>query len=179
MSNSFLSIKIQDLPVAQQSDITDNTDIIINDGINTKRTKISQILEHAKKKLGIGNASELKTQSKEVVSAINELNTNNITTVPLENSATGQLYVQKIGKIVYVSGDIALPDSYVTDASFRLGVLPYKPVRGFCFFTGFRGYSAVTGTPCRGHITLDGVIQVFCPPGSSGSVKFSAVFFTA
>ena len=107
------------------------------------------------------------------------LNTNNVQEVELENDATGHLFVQKIGKKNNVTGDISLPDSYQTDASFRIGVLPYKPVRGFCFFTGFRGYSSVTGTPCRGHITLDGILQVFCPKGSAGSVKFSTVFFTA
>ena len=116
---------------------------------------------------GIANAHE----------DIRKLNTNNITAIALENSATGALTMQKIGKKVYLTGDIDFPDSYTTDASFRIATLPYRPTNAYCFFTGFRGYSSVTGTPCRGHVTTEGVVQVFCPAGSSGSLRFSKVFF--
>lgn len=105
-------------------------------------------------------------------------NRNIVQTVNLDNKATVTVTVQKIGKIVYVTADVSLPDTYNTDGPFWLCTLPYNPESAHCFFTGFRGNSNILGNPCRGHITPSGVVQVWCPVGSSGGLRFSVTFFT-
>ena len=154
-------ILIKDL--AAQTTLQD-TDYFIVGGADAKKITVAQM----KSALGINGLQE----------DVNELNTNNIQTVSLENGATGTLTVQKIGKIVYVTGDINLPSTYNTDGPFWLANLPYSPADAVCFFSGFRGVSTVLGSSCRGHITASGVVQVFCPVGSSGGLRFSTMFFT-
>lgn len=127
----------------------------------------------------IGSINELKGRCDIFDTSVTELNTNNVSNISLLNGATGNLYLQKVGKLIYITGDIVLPDSYNTDASFLLAQIPYKPASLNCFFDAHRGYSSVTGSSCRGTISTDGNIYLYCPAGSIGNVRFSTVFFIA
>ena len=74
MAVSILSTLIKGLSEASKSELADTTDLII-EGDVTKRTRLATLAEWIRGKLGIGTASSLTTTSKEVVGAINELNT--------------------------------------------------------------------------------------------------------
>ncbi len=74
MAVSILSTLIKGLSEASKSELADATDLIV-EGDVTKRTRLSTLAEWIRGKLGIGTASSLTTTSKELVGAINELNT--------------------------------------------------------------------------------------------------------
>lgn len=86
MPDSILGIKISELPEATESDLTDASAAVVDDGTTTRKTKLSTFVSFIKQKLRIGTAENLSTTSKEIVGAINELNTKTIKTKFLEVS---------------------------------------------------------------------------------------------
>lgn len=78
MTDNVVGIKIKDLPEATQTNLTDTSDLIVEDTTpTTRRTKISTFIAYIKEKLSIGTASDLNTNKKEIVCAINEINNKN------------------------------------------------------------------------------------------------------
>lgn len=98
----------------------------------------------------------------------------------LQNNATGRFEVKKQENIVFVIFDIALPASYTTDASFLFAKTnsTYRPAT-YAFFNAMRGVSTMTGQACRGVMDNSGAIYLFCPVGTSGSVRGSFTYFIA
>lgn len=58
MADSFVGIKIKDLPEAQQGNLTDNSVAVVDDGATTRKTKLSTFAEWLNSKLGIGKIKE-------------------------------------------------------------------------------------------------------------------------
>ena len=78
MADNVVGIKIKDLPEAAQSNLTDSSDLIVEDITPiTRKTKISTFIAYIKAKLSVGTASDLNTNKKEIVGAINEINNKN------------------------------------------------------------------------------------------------------
>ena len=73
MANNIQTILISGL---SEQTTADDTDYMVIGGIDAKKIRWKNIWTLIREKLGIGDASELETASKEVVGAINELNTN-------------------------------------------------------------------------------------------------------
>lgn len=74
MPDSILGIKISELPEATESELTDASDTVVDDGTTTRKTKLSTFVSFIKQKLRIGTAANLDTTSKEIVGAVNEVN---------------------------------------------------------------------------------------------------------
>ena len=91
MTISILSTLIKGLSEASKSELADTTDLII-EGDVTKRTRLATLADWIRGKLGIGTASSLTTTSKEVVGAINELNTKNVTVHGILIESTNQTF---------------------------------------------------------------------------------------
>lgn len=58
MADSFVGIKIKDLPEAQQGNLTDNSVAIVDDGATTRKTKLSTFADWLNSKLGISKIKE-------------------------------------------------------------------------------------------------------------------------
>lgn len=84
MADSFLTTLIKNLP--EENQLSESAEIMIDTGIETKKSLISTLVSFIKQKLRIGTAESLSTTSKEIVGAINELNTKTIKTKFLEVS---------------------------------------------------------------------------------------------
>lgn len=84
MADSFLTTLIKNLP--EENQLSESTEIMIDTEMATKKSKLSTLTDFIKQKLRIGTAENLSTTSKEIVGAINELNTKTIKTKFLEVS---------------------------------------------------------------------------------------------
>ena len=82
--------------------------MVIRDVSNAKKITLSTLLSAIKSKLGIGTAANLNTTSKELVGAINEINTNITTTYNYDRMynlwySSGNIITDKVGKILIVT----------------------------------------------------------------------------
>lgn len=98
--------KINDLTQAVTGNDSDL--MVIRDVSNAKKITLSTLLTSIKTKLGIGTAANLNTTSKEIVGAINELNTNLATTYNYDKMynpwyISGNVITDKAGKILIVT----------------------------------------------------------------------------
>ena len=95
----------------------------------------------------------------------------------MQNGASGSIYAYKMGRLVYLAGDINLPTAYTSDAAFLFAIVDaaYCPNKHH-FFGANIGASSLTGDPCRGHIQPNGYIQAFCKSSTSGGYRFSTVY---
>lgn len=84
MADSFLTTLIKNLP--EENQLSESAEIMIDTEMATKKSKLSTLTDFIKQKLRIGTAENLSTTSKEIVGAINELNTKTIKTKFLEVS---------------------------------------------------------------------------------------------
>ena len=84
MADSFLTTLIKNLP--EENQLSESAEIMIDTEMATKKSKLSTLTDFIKQKLRIGTAEKLSTTSKEIVGAINELNTKTIKTKFLEVS---------------------------------------------------------------------------------------------
>lgn len=84
MADSFLTTLIKNLP--EENQLSESTEIMIDTEMATKKSKLSTLTDFIKQKLRIGTAENLSTTSKEIVGAINELNTKTIKAKFLEVS---------------------------------------------------------------------------------------------
>lgn len=84
MADSFLTTLIKNLP--EETELSESAEIMIDTEMATKKSKLSTLTDFIKQKLRIGTAEKLSTTSKEIVGAINELNTKTIKTKFLEVS---------------------------------------------------------------------------------------------
>lgn len=84
MADSFLTTLIKNLP--EENQLSESAEIMIDTEMATKKSKLSTLTDFIKQKLGIGTAANLDTTSKEIVGAINELNTKTIKAKFLEVS---------------------------------------------------------------------------------------------
>lgn len=73
MADSFLTTLIKNLP--EENQLSESAEIMIDTEMATKKSKLSTLTDFIKQKLRIGTAENLSTTSKEIVGAINELNT--------------------------------------------------------------------------------------------------------
>lgn len=105
MPDSIIGTFIKQLPEAAQSQLNDSTDLIVEDTTTTRRTKLLTFANWIKTKLGIGTATSLSTGSKNIVGAINELNTNINNRIEMKNLAgvTGSTTVHlAAGKSIFL-----------------------------------------------------------------------------
>ena len=58
MPDSILGIKISELPEATESDLTDASAAVVDDGTTTRKTKLSTFVSWLKSKLNIGTMQE-------------------------------------------------------------------------------------------------------------------------
>lgn len=84
MADSFLTTLIKNLP--EEDQLSESAEIMIDTEMATKKSKLSTLTDFIKQKLRIGTAENLSTTSKEIVGAINELNTKTIKAKFLEVS---------------------------------------------------------------------------------------------
>ncbi len=84
MADSFLTTLIKNLP--EENQLSESAEIMIDTEMAAKKSKLSTLTDFIKQKLRIGTAESLSTTSKEIVGAINELNTKTIKTKFLEVS---------------------------------------------------------------------------------------------
>lgn len=84
MADSFLTTLIKNLP--EETELSESAEIMIDTEMATKKSKLSTLTDFIKQKLGIGTAANLDTTSKEIVGAVNELNTKMLKTKFLEVS---------------------------------------------------------------------------------------------
>lgn len=78
--------KIADL--TQATTASDADLMVIQDTSKTKKITFATLLTGVKSKLGVGTAANLNTTSKEIVGAINEINTNLNSTLILRNTSS-------------------------------------------------------------------------------------------
>lgn len=98
--------KIADL--TQATTASDADLMVIQDTSKTKKITFSTLLTSIKSKLGVGTAANLNTTSKEIVGAINEINTNLTTTYNFDRMynpwyISGNVITDKVGKILIVT----------------------------------------------------------------------------
>lgn len=114
MSDSILGIKISELPEATESDLTDASAAVVDDGTTTRKTKLSTFVSWLKSKLNIGTMQE----------DINNLNTNMLSILSGE------------------SASFDIPAGKHTDVTINFWkAFSYKPV--VCVYTQGSGYNFI------------------------------------
>lgn len=98
--------KIADL--TQATTASDADLMVIQDTSKTKKITFATLLTSIKSKLGVGTAANLNTTSKEIVGAINEINTNLATTYNYDKMynlwyTSGNVITDKVGKILIIT----------------------------------------------------------------------------
>ena len=170
MTISILSTLIKGLSEASKSELADTTDLII-EGDVTKRTRLATLADWIRGKLGIGTASSLTTTSKEVVGAINELNTNTGDRAALgPKMKSGTASYRIIGKMCFVTVE-ATPSSALAQGDVIISGLP-APLEEFYFTLGaahgnYSAYMRKTGTVIAyypGYTTPERIDDCFCYP---------------
>lgn len=93
----------------------------------------------------------------------------------LSGNVSGNINAYRLSGFVILNFDIALPSSYTTDSAFLFATTTYKPDYPV-LFNAMRGYSQVTGTPCRGYIDYEGNLYAYCPVNTQGGFKGSVAY---
>ncbi len=123
MSDSILGIKISELPEATESDLTDATTAVVDDGTTTRKTKLSTFVSWLKSKLNIGTMQE----------NINNLNTN----MPVAytgydpsgkfeavDDANSWIRASRIGKFVHFDAGLKIKTNFGVNTKYRICALP-------------------------------------------------------
>lgn len=152
--------------------------MVIRDASNAKKITLSTLLSSIKSKLGIGTAANLNTTNKEIVGAINEINTNftnSTKTYELQNSVTGLVYHIAVGRMRILSYDLNFPDGYKPNESYLFMHITEKPLCNI-YADAFKGYSTVRGEPCRIHLNCNNQFLYAYMPTTTGSVKGTVIY---
>lgn len=168
--------KIADL--TQATTASDADLMVIQDTSKTKKITFSTLLAGIKTKLGVGTAANLNTTSKEIVGAINEINTNftnSTKTYELQNSVTGLVYHIAVGRMRILSYDLNFPDGYKPNESYLFMHITEKPLCNI-YADAFKGYSTVRGEPCRIHLNCNNQFLYAYMPTTTGSVKGTVIY---
>ena len=168
--------KIADL--TQATTASDADLMVIQDTSKTKKITFSTLLTSIKSKLGVGTAANLNTTSKEIVGAINEINTNftnSTKTYELQNSVTGLVYHIAVGRMRILSYDLNFPDGYKPNESYLFMHITEKPLCNI-YSDAFKGYSNVRGEPCRIHLNCNNQFLYAYMPTTTGSVKGTIIY---
>lgn len=168
--------KIADL--TQATTASDADLMVIQDTSKTKKITFATLLTSIKSKLGVGTAANLNTTSKELVGAINEINTNftnSTKTYELQNSVTGLVYHIAVGRMRILSYDLNFPDGYKPNESYLFMHITEKPLCNI-YADAFKGYSTVRGEPCRIHLNCNNQFLYAYMPTTTGSVKGTVIY---
>lgn len=120
---SIQGIKISDLPEAAQSQLTDASVAIVDDGTTTRKTKLSTFVSWLKSKLGIGTMQE----------DINNLNTNitvNYTGYDPSgkfeaiDNANSWIRASRMGKYIHFDAGLKIKTNFGKDTKYRICALP-------------------------------------------------------
>ena len=88
----------------------------------------------------------------------------NTTGFTLPSGVTGNVVIQKMGKLRVVSFDLN-PTSYTASAANQLVTLSDRPI-ALIHSAGFKGNSSTCGTPVRFAMSVDGVAYFYCDTAS-------------
>lgn len=122
MPDSILGIKISELPEATESDLTDASAAVVDDGTTTRKTKLSTFVSWLKSKLNISTMQE----------DINNLNTN--TPVGYTgydpsgkfeaiDDANSWIRASRIGKFVHFDAGLKIKTNFGKDTKYRICAL--------------------------------------------------------
>lgn len=122
MSDSIPGIKINELPEAEQSQLTDASVAVVDDGTTTRKTKLSTFVLWSKSKLGIDTMQE----------DINNLNTN--TPVAYTgydpsgkfeaiDDANSWIRASRIGKFVHFDAGLKIKTNFGKNTEYRICAL--------------------------------------------------------
>lgn len=122
MSDSIPGIKINELPESEQSQLTDASVAVVDDGTTTRKTKLSTFVSWLKSKLNIGTMQE----------DINNLNTN--TTVAYTgydpsgkfeaiDNAYSWIRASRIGKFVHFDAGLTIKTNFGKNTKYRICAL--------------------------------------------------------
>lgn len=168
--------KIADL--TQSTTASDADLMVIQDTSKTKKITFATLLTGIKSKLGVGTAANLNTTSKEIVGAINEINTNftnSSKTYELQNNVSGLVYHIAVGRMRILSYDLNFPDGYKPNESYLFMHITEKPLCNI-YADAFKGYSTVRGEPCRIHLNCNNQFLYAYMPTTTGSVKGTVIY---
>lgn len=160
MADSIIGTSIKQLPEAAQSQLNDSTDLIVEDTVpTTRRTKLLTLANWIKAKLSIGTASSLKTTSKEIVGAINELNSA-LTTKREEKTVSTFLpptILYRYGKIVMFRCAGMPQKDMQPNVDYQIGTIPegFRPIVNTY---EYKKYNA--NRECRVVINNDGTASI-------------------
>ncbi|WP_027296109.1 hypothetical protein [Robinsoniella sp. KNHs210] len=167
--------KIVDLTQATTSSDADL--MVIQDTSKTKKITFSTLLTNIKSKLKVGTAANLNTTSKEIVGAINEINTNfdNINKqVTLAAGISGTVTNIAVGRLRILSFDINVA-TYTANTSVRLLTLQEIPLQdSFC--NVMKGYSSSLGEHGRVMLAKSSKEVWGILPAADGSVRGTLVY---
>ena len=152
--------KIADL--TQATTASDADLMVIQDTSKTKKITFATLLTSIKSKLGVGTAANLNTTSKELVGAINEINTNlAVSGETIPNTVCPSSALFNAGKVhTYVTGGMAKV-SLNNGIEYRIAGIPNKYFNETAFDIPF-SFSSGTGyiKPKDGAYTEAGVYVI-------------------
>lgn len=123
MSDSIMGIKISDLPEATESDLTDASAAVVDDGTTTRKTKLSTFVSWLKSKLGIETMQE----------GINNLNINRPVAYTgydpsgkfeAVDDANSWIRASRIGKFVHFDAGLKIKTNFGVNTKYRICALP-------------------------------------------------------
>ena len=122
---------IGSLPAATAAEDTDI--MILENATKTQKVTWGTILNLIKTKLGIGTAADLTTTNKEIVGAVNELNSNMVQTISISSTTddSGKITVDYpiskiVGAVETSQSCICLPRFYNNSKAFLFFYNPYN-----------------------------------------------------
>lgn len=140
MADSMQGIKISDLPEAAQSQLTDASVAVVDDGTTTRKTKLSTFVAWLKGKLGIGAMQE----------DINNLNTKIKDYVKVVVQTGPNTFAIKAGQAMEASSHMSLPSLsgytrvlYIVKTNGNPAVLSTGPNSGWIINTGKTDASSI------------------------------------
>lgn len=175
MADSLVTKKVTDL--TENAGVSDNDLLMVgnNGTASLKKLKFSNFLKAIKEKLGIGAADSLSTDSKEIVGAINELNTNFEDITPRivwAAGVTGAAF--RIGKLVHIEGTLSTTGT----ASYTLCNIPsnLRPVQDIRPLMMCVGSGSDINKTYYGWVRSAGVANAYIVGNNVGVVTFSGTY---
>lgn len=176
--------KIADL--TQATTASDADLMVIQDTSKTKKITFATLLTSIKSKLGVGTAANLNTTSKEIVGAINEINTNlersTSTCTKGGNVSVSSVTVYKSGNWISLNGTIQTNDNYNFAAWNPQTVLTvptgYRPYTKVYFLTNINGTNFSVTVDTTGIVNLQNMSATDIKTGTSTYITIFALYIT-
>lgn len=116
-----------------------------------------------------------KYASKQEFDQLNNSFINSTKTYELQNNVSGLVYHIAVGRMRVLSFDLNFPDGYKPNESYLFMKIAEKPLCNI-YADAFKGYSTVSGEPCRIHLNSDNQFLYAYMPSTTGSVRGTVIY---